>query len=99
MTDWAVHRFENSPENVAFKLMQEIARVERKALDRQRGERGVTFDRQWILDTFSECLEAVRGRRTIIQPKPDLLPSATDRDGCRKAADMQLARRAQSNGG
>ena len=51
MTDGStLHRLENSPENVAFKLMQEIAKVEGKTLDGHRGPRAVTFDRQWILE-------------------------------------------------
>ena len=97
MTDGST--MQSSPENVAFKLMLEIAKVEKKVLSAHPGRGASAPDRQWILDTYSECLEAVRGQRTIIQPKPDSLPSATDREGCRKAADMQLARRARSNGG
>jgi len=100
MTDWSTVRcYESSPENVAFKLMLEIPKAETKLDKRHPSLRATAPDRQWILDTYSECLEAVRGQRTIIQPKPDSLPSATDREGCRKAADMQLARRARSNGG
>jgi len=100
MTDWStVHCYESSPENVAFKLMLEIAKAETKLDRRHPSLRATAPDRQWILDTYSECLEASRGQRTIIQPKPDSLPSATDREGCRKASDMQLARRARSNGG
>ena len=46
-----VHIGENSPEYVAFKLYHEITRIE------ARGEKP---DRKWILDTYAECLLAVR---------------------------------------
>ncbi|ACT58030.1 hypothetical protein [Hirschia baltica] len=57
-----VHIGENSPEQVAFKLLEKIMRSENK---------GVGFndsgpnraDRIYILDTYAECLIAVRGYR------------------------------------
>lgn len=55
-----VHIGENSPEQVAFKLMQEVASVEGKDMF----SHGKTpADRKWILDTYTECLRAVRGFR------------------------------------
>lgn len=46
-----VHIGENSPEQVAFKLMQLIAINE--------GKTG-SADRKWMLDTYAECLHVVR---------------------------------------
>ena len=95
MTDWSTmkHRFEDSPENVAFKLMQEIAKIERRA-------RAATFDRQWILDTFSECLQAVRGQRAIVpngRDDEDSVSSVTEPDAARRPANSPIAKR-RANG-
>lgn len=51
-----VHLGENSPEQVAYKLMRDIARAEKKNLE------GVSInsDRQWILSTYRECLKIAR---------------------------------------
>jgi hypothetical protein len=47
-----VHVGENSPEEVAFKLMREIAMAENKSL---RGAvAGDKPNRKWILDTYAE---------------------------------------------
>jgi hypothetical protein len=56
-----IHTGENSPEYIAFRLLYEIANAERKGLERN----GVSdkADRAWILDTYGECLTAVRGTR------------------------------------
>jgi hypothetical protein len=58
MADEAVvHIGENSPEYVAFLLMRVIADVEGVKLyggDRQAAQR------QWVLDTYAECLRTVR---------------------------------------
>jgi len=56
-----VHIGENSPERIALILFEHIARAERKDLYPARGEQGT--DRQWILDTYAECINAVRGLR------------------------------------
>ena len=99
MTDWSTmkHRFEDSPENVAFKLMQEIAKIEGKTIDRHRGARAATFDRQWILDTFSECLQAVRGQRAIVTNGRDDEDSAKDPEAARRPANSPIAKR-RANG-
>lgn len=58
--DTVVHLGENSPEQVAFKLMQEIAITEGRYFDSDaRGEQHA--DRRWILDTYAQCLTAVKG--------------------------------------
>jgi hypothetical protein len=56
-----VHLGENSPEEVAFKLMRLIGTAENK----NTSVNAATADRKWVLDTYAECLEAVRGHRSI----------------------------------
>jgi hypothetical protein len=54
----ALHIGENSPEQVAFRLLYEIANVEGIEM---RGLSGTKkADRKWILDTYAECIIAVR---------------------------------------
>ena len=53
----AVHIGENSPEQVAFKLMQQIANVEGKEFYVLNGKQ---VDREWILRTYMQCLRASR---------------------------------------
>lgn len=56
-----VHIGENSPEEVALKLMRMIASNEGKTL-----MSAATAERKWLLDTYAECLQTVRdpmGRR------------------------------------
>jgi len=63
-----VHAGENSPEQIAYKLLLTIAENEKKPLH-STGTAPTTADRKWLLDTYAECLLAVRnpaGRR----PKP-----------------------------
>jgi hypothetical protein len=50
-----VHVGENSPEQVAFKLFHEVVSAEGPALGAKGG-----VNRKWILDTYAECLLAVR---------------------------------------
>ncbi len=60
MADEAVvHIGENSPEHVAYRLLKDVAWAEEMATeyDRFKG------DRKWILNTYAECLEAVKGGR------------------------------------
>ena len=50
--------FMNSPEQVAFRPLYEIANVEGIEM---RGLSGTKkTDRKWILDTYAECIIAVR---------------------------------------
>ena len=54
---------EGSAEEVAYRLLQRIAAVEGKTFS-PKGKTGRTVaDRLWILNTYSECIEAVRGLR------------------------------------
>ena len=52
-----VHIGENSPEQVALKLMETISSLEQREL---YGHGKNPADRQWVLDTYRECLLAVR---------------------------------------
>ena len=59
-----VHIGENSPEHVAYQLLLHIAWIEQKAIQANGSfaspERAT---RKWILDTYDECLLAVKGQR------------------------------------
>jgi hypothetical protein len=53
-----VHLGENSPEGIAFKLLYEVAEAEGMQLRHAAGSKKP--DRQWILDTYAECIMAVK---------------------------------------
>ena len=58
MADWQKPKIEgDSPEAVAFALMLIIARIEGKTLSE-----GADTDREWVLQTYGLCLEAVSQR-------------------------------------
>ena len=57
-----VHIGENSPEQVALKLTETIAGLERRDL---YGHGENPADRKWLLDTYYECLQTVRGKRRV----------------------------------
>ncbi len=59
-----VHIGENSPEEIAFKLLHLVGKAQQKGLTSVIP----STDKTWILDTYAECLFAVRGHRVI--PKP-----------------------------
>jgi hypothetical protein len=59
-----VHIGENSPEYVALKLAEVVARIEGKSLYIDAQQREKTADRKWLLDTYAECLNAVKGYRS-----------------------------------
>jgi hypothetical protein len=59
-----VHIGENSPEQVAFRLMKEIADVEGKVFHTSPGNGRQAADRRWILSTYRECLMTVKGYET-----------------------------------
>jgi hypothetical protein len=50
----------DSPEVVAFALLRYLAQLE-QASARQTG---VVFDREWLLDAYADCLDAVKGNRS-----------------------------------
>ncbi len=53
----------DSPELVALALLERIAHREGRHFE-AAPQQGSTADRQWILDTYFDCLSAVRGHRT-----------------------------------
>lgn len=57
--DTTVHIGENSPEQVAYKLLEEIAFAEGKSL--RAGMTGQKADRAYILSTYWECWRVVQG--------------------------------------
>lgn len=61
MTDTPVQVESNSAEKVALDLLHVIAHVERKALHSGAAEGWTSADRAWILRTYGECIQAVRG--------------------------------------
>jgi hypothetical protein len=53
---------ENSPEHVALKLVEMVAKLERRELvNNERASNPA--NRKWLLDTYCECLTAVKGFR------------------------------------
>lgn len=61
-TNTTVHIGENSPEQVAFKLMERIASVESKLISSPNASGGWSVaDRKWILQAYHEALLVVRG--------------------------------------
>lgn len=53
----------DGPEIVALALLERIARAEGRQFD-HKPEAGTTVaDRQWILTTYFDCLQAVKGHR------------------------------------
>jgi hypothetical protein len=61
-----VHIGENSPEEVAYKLLKVIASNEGKSLIGTMSGKA-TADREWVLDTYAECLEAIRNSSYRLQ--------------------------------
>ena len=53
-----VHIGENSPENIAFKMMNLIAAVENRE---PYGHGDSPMTREWILKTYAQCRKAVSG--------------------------------------
>lgn len=63
MADSVVHIGENSPEYVAYKLLHEIAGIEKKSFRHESASGWTIADRAWVLDTYRECLMATKGLR------------------------------------
>ena len=57
-----VHIGENSAEEVAYKLLKSIAASEAKQLVSTPGKKA-DVERKWLLDTYAECLDTVKGNR------------------------------------
>jgi hypothetical protein len=52
------HLAESSPEEMAYRLLRIVASNEEKTI--AIGGPKASADRKWLLDTYAECLEAVR---------------------------------------
>lgn len=59
-----VHIGENSPEQVAYKLLKTIASNEHKSLEGSMAG-NASADKKWLLDTYAECLHTVKGYRSL----------------------------------
>ncbi|MBV8511218.1 MAG: hypothetical protein JO289_13760 [Xanthobacteraceae bacterium] len=55
---------DNTPEEVAYKLLMAVGNAEKKNAPALSAA-----DREWILDAYAECLDAVKGKR-VDYPKP-----------------------------
>jgi hypothetical protein len=51
------------PEMAALKLLEMVAAVEGKALSKAGARDRIAADRNWILDTYSQCLKAALGSK------------------------------------
>ena len=49
-----------SPEKVALELVQMLSHIERKSLHSGPPSGWEGADRKWLLDTYSECILAIR---------------------------------------
>ena len=54
-----IHIHSNSAEEVAFKLLKTIALIQGKAIH-PLPQGSSAYDKKWLLDTYAECLLAVR---------------------------------------
>lgn len=52
----------DSPELIAFVLLKSIVQVE------QSRQQAHVFEKEWLLDTYAECLAAVQGKRVPADP-------------------------------
>ena len=58
-------------EEVAYKLMRHVAVAERKSLHTNITPGWAQANRKWILDTYAECIQLVRGQRGFTSPSID----------------------------
>ena len=60
MADTVVHMGENSPEQVAYRLLGHVMNSERMSFNQNPSEGYKNANRKYILDTYAECLKTVR---------------------------------------
>jgi hypothetical protein len=60
-----VHIGENSQEKIAHTLLHEIMRTEGRVSYKPQSSGDQQADRKYLLDTYAECIEAVKGFRNI----------------------------------
>ena len=78
MTGRSVSLEGDSQEIVAFALLRYLAQAEQG----RASQTGVTFDRDWILDAYADCLDAVKGQRK--NPAGGKAPAAGKASASRK---------------
>ena len=77
MDDSNTHGSAGCPENVAYKLLLKIAAAEGYVFTPKPDAHHRTADRDWILATYAECLNTVRGfKRRRDTSAASVLPSA-----------------------
>jgi hypothetical protein len=54
------HPTDSSPESTAYRLLIMVADLENKTLHGNPAKERTNADRKWILDTYAECLQAVK---------------------------------------
>ena len=57
----------DGPEIVALAMLERIARSEGRQFEHKPEAGMAVADRKWILDTYFDCLQAVRGHRATAQ--------------------------------
>ena len=61
-----VHIGEGSPEQIAYRLMLDVMKVENRVISTTAAAGPHTpADRHYLLNTYHECLMAVRGKRIV----------------------------------
>jgi hypothetical protein len=80
----------DSPEIVALALLRQLAQLEQQELDPTQ----VSFDRNWLLNAYAECLAAVRGLRqapaqAAAHPAARATPAAASRERSRPRTRSQ----------
>jgi hypothetical protein len=64
---------ENSAEQITYRLLLAIAAAENKTVWMgPSSAKNPAVDRKWLLDTYAECLDAVRGHRKYKRPEDKL---------------------------
>ena len=64
----------DGPEIVALALLERIARSEGRQFEHKLESGALAIaDRKWILDTYFECLQAVKGHRVAAPATPPAL--------------------------
>jgi hypothetical protein len=58
------HPTDSTPESVAYRLMVLVADLENKTLHGNPSRERTIADRQWILQTYADCLLAVKSPET-----------------------------------
>jgi hypothetical protein len=103
----------NTPEQVALTLFHMVANVERRAMHHGATGDWKSADRQWILNTYAECLRAIQQpqaktesrqdselRRRSVVPAPAFVPSvpATTSPKRRGLSDWKIWKRGLGKG-